>query len=101
MYPCMYPCNLNPHTHVSLLGVHTYTHRLSLVLRRDRARMLYSRLLVLPHVRARVDGDGVTDPFGVVLAQCPAEGDALAIAEVTADRVTEIRNKLPLTLWAQ
>lgn len=36
----------------------------------------------------------VVDPMGVVVAQC-GEADALAFADVTAERVAEVRTKLP------
>ena len=41
----------------------------------------------------------VVDPFGRVLAQCDSEGDGVAMANVNAERVSEVRSKLPLTLW--
>ena len=43
----------------------------------------------------------IVDPFGRILAQCPAEGDGLAVAEVSRERVAEVRAKLPLTSWTQ
>jgi predicted amidohydrolase len=41
----------------------------------------------------------VVDPFGRVISQCDAEGDGVALADITAERVEEVRAKLPLTLW--
>ena len=43
----------------------------------------------------------IVDPFGKILAQCAPEGDGLAVAEVSCERVEEVRKNLPLTLWAQ
>lgn len=42
----------------------------------------------------------VVDPFGRVISQCEAQGDGIALADITAERVSEVRSKLPLTLWA-
>lgn len=41
----------------------------------------------------------VVDPFGRIISQCDAEGDGIALADITAERVEEVRAKLPLTLW--
>jgi predicted amidohydrolase len=41
----------------------------------------------------------VIDPFGRIVAQCEAQGDGVAIADATEERVCEVRAKLPLTLW--
>ena len=38
----------------------------------------------------------VCDPWGTVLDQAPAEGDGMAIADVSRERVQEVRGKLPL-----
>lgn len=41
----------------------------------------------------------VIDPFGRIVAQCEVHGDGVAIADATEERVSEVRAKLPLTLW--
>ncbi|KAH8061332.1 hydrolase [Aureococcus anophagefferens] len=43
----------------------------------------------------------VVSPWGDVLAQCGADADDLAIADVSTDRVAEVRAKLPLADWAE
>ena len=43
----------------------------------------------------------VCDPWGTVLAQTGAEGDDLAIADVSRERLDEVRRKLPLATAAR
>ena len=43
----------------------------------------------------------VVSPWGDVLAQCGADADDLAVADVSTDRVAEVRAKLPLADWAE
>ena len=43
----------------------------------------------------------VVGPWGDLLAECPFEGDGIAIAEATLERLHEVRSKLPLVAAAR
>ncbi len=43
----------------------------------------------------------ICSPWGDILAQCGADGDDLAVADISAEVVAETRAKLPLASWAE
>ena len=43
----------------------------------------------------------VCGPWGEVLAECAYEGDGVAVAEATTERLEEVRRKLPLAAAAR
>ena len=37
----------------------------------------------------------IIDPWGVVLARCPAEGEGVCVAEFSRERLEQVRREVP------